>query len=399
MLRSLDDLKSFNINDRIKISRRLLGQGKISLEQARLITGLSSEYFQALFGGLGFEAKREPARRLLVTGGAGFIGSNFIHYILKKYPDYKVVNLDLLTYAGNLENLKAAAKNPNYQFVQGDIGDLEKNEVLLREEKIDVVVNFAAESHNGRAALEPDIFVKTNVLGTQMLLEAARRVGVARFHHISTCEVFGDLDLNERRAFKEGDPYLPRTPYNASKAAANHEAMAYFYTFGLPVTISHCSNNYGPYQFPEKVIPRFITNALQNETLPLFKSSQNRREWLHVEDHCRAIDLIIQRGRVGEAYNIGSGVEKSIEEIAEAVLERLGKPKFLKTYVEDRLGHDRRYLLDSSKIRTELGWKPAIAFEPGLDETVKWYMANEPWWKPLLGRGFVENYPRIEKRE
>jgi dTDP-glucose 4,6-dehydratase len=332
---------------------------------------------------------------ILVTGGAGFIGSNFIHYILKKYPDYKIVNLDLLTYAGNLENLKDIENNPNYKFVKGDIGDLEKNTTILKSEKINVVVNFAAESHNGRAMVEPDIFVKTNVLGTQMLLEASRNAGIDRFHHISTCEVFGDLALDEERAFKESDPYMPKTPYNAAKASANHEVMAYFHTFNLPVTISHCSNNYGPYQFPEKVIPRFITNAIQNQELPLFKSSQNKREWLHTKDHCGAIDLIIHKGKAGEAYNIGSGIEKNIEEIAEAVLKRLGKPDSLKTYVEDRPGHDRRYLLDLNKIKDELGWQPEIDFEKGMDEVVEWYINNESWWKPLLGKGFVENYKKI----
>lgn len=332
---------------------------------------------------------------ILVTGGAGFIGSNFIHYMFKKYPDYKIVNLDLLTYAGNLKNLKDIEKNINYKFIQGDIGNLEKNEKLLREEDINVIVNFAAESHNGRAMIEPDIFVRTNILGTQMLLEAARRVGIDRFHHISTCEVFGDLALDEERSFKETDPYLPKTPYNAAKASANHEAMAYYHTFKLPVTISHCSNNYGPYQFPEKIIPRFVTNALRDQELPLFKSSNNRREWLHTEDHCRAIDLIVHKGQAGESYNIGSGVEKSIEEIADAVLSRLQKPLTLKTYMEDRPGHDRRYLLDTAKIQKELGWNPEIDFDKGLDEVVNWYQDNEWWWNPLLGKGYVENYKKI----
>lgn len=334
--------------------------------------------------------------KLLITGGAGFIGSNFIRYWLKNYPEDKIVNLDLLTYAGNLENLKDIANNSNYKFIKGDIGNLEENKKILKTEQIDVIINFAAESHNGRAMIEPDIFVKTNVLGTQMLLEAAKEVGLKRFHHVSTCEVFGDLDLNENRVFKESDPYLPKTPYNASKAAANHEVMAYFHTFKLPVTISHCSNNFGPYQFPEKVIPRFITNLISNEKIPLFKSSQNKREWLHTEDHCRAIDLIIRKGRIGEAYNIGSGVEKSVEEIADAVLARLGKSSDFKEYVKDRPGHDRRYLLDTTKIRTELGWKPEIEFEKGMDNLVDWYIKNEWWWKPLIGKGFVENYEKIK---
>ena len=335
--------------------------------------------------------------KLLVTGGAGFIGSNFIHYWLKAHPKDEIVNLDKLTYAGNLENLKEVENNPNYKFVLGDIGDLENNKKLFKEEKIDVVVNFAAESHNGRAMIEPDIFVRTNVLGTQMLLEAAKDAAITRFHHISTCEVFGDLALDENRAFKETDPYQPKTPYNASKAGANHEVMAYYHTFKLPVTISHCANNYGPYQFPEKVIPRFISNAIDDKELPLFKSSQNRREWLHVIDHCRAIEAIIQKGKIGQAYNIGSGVEKSIEEICQAVLTRLNKPDSLKTYIEDRPGHDRRYLLDLTKIKSELGWQPTIDFKKGMDQVVEWYASNEKWWRPLIGKGFVENYKPIKR--
>lgn len=333
--------------------------------------------------------------KLLITGGAGFIGSNFIHYWLAKYPKDKIVNLDVLTYAGNLANLTDIEDNPNYKFVKGDICDLENNRKLLKDGKIDIIINFAAESHNGRAMIEPDIFIRTNVLGTQMLLEAAKDTGIERFHHISTCEIFGDLELNEDRAFKENDPYMPRTPYNASKAAANHEVMAYHYTFKLPVTISHCSNNYGRFQFPEKVIPRFITNAINNEELPLFKSSQNKREWLYVDDHCRAIDLIIKKGKIGEAYNIGSGVEKNVEEIAEAVLKRLNKPTTLKTYIEDRPGHDRRYLLDITKIK-KLGWEPEIDFEEGMDGVVDWYVKNEKWWRPLLGKGFVEYYKKVK---
>ncbi|MFA6981730.1 MAG: dTDP-glucose 4,6-dehydratase [Patescibacteria group bacterium] len=332
---------------------------------------------------------------ILVTGGAGFIGSNFIHYWLKKYPKDNIVNLDLLTYAGNLENLKDIQKDPRYSFVQGDIADTVRNTKLIKKHNIDVVVNFAAESHNGRAMTEPDIFLKTNVLGTQGLLEAVRATGIKRFHHISTCEVFGDLDLVEDRAFKESDPYKPRTPYNASKASANHVVMSYFHTYGIPVSISHCANNYGPYQFPEKVLPRFIINALKDEELPLFRSSQNRREWIHVSDHCEGIDLIIKKGKAGESYNIGTGTEKSIEEIADTVLESLSKPKSLKTYVEDRPGHDRRYLLDTSKIRKELGWKAKTSFEDGIKDTIAWYQANPSWWQPLEGKGFVENYRKI----
>lgn len=334
--------------------------------------------------------------KLLVTGGAGFIGSNFIRYWLKNNPDDKIINLDLLTYAGNLESLKDVEGNKNYQFIKGDIGDLVGNIELIKNKKIDVIVNFAAESHNGRAMIEPDIFVKTNVLGTQMLLEAARIAGIKRFHQISTCEVFGELDLDESRDFKESDPYIPRTPYNASKASANHEVMAYFHTFQIPITISHCSNNYGPYQFPEKIIPRFITNLADNKKIPLFKSSGNKREWLHTEDHCRAIELILKKGEVGEAYNIGSGVEKSIEEIADAILRGMKKDESMKMYVEDRPGHDKRYLLDTAKIRKDLGWEPKIDFEEGIDEVVQWYKNNEKWWRPLLGKGFAENYEEVK---
>lgn len=333
---------------------------------------------------------------ILVTGGAGFIGSNFIRYWLRKYPKSHVVNLDLLTYAGNLENLLDIASSPNYTFVQGDIANTTLVIELLKKNSISTVVNFAAESHNGRAMTEPDIFVKTNVLGTQGLLEACRLAGNVRLHHVSTCEVFGDLELDEQRAFKETDPYLPKTPYNASKAGANHIVMAYFHTFKLPVTISHCSNNYGPFQYPEKLIPRFITNLLLEKDIPVFKSSANKREWLYVLDHCEAIDLILHKGRVGEAYNIGSGVEKSVEEIADFILDFTHKSKSLKTYVEDRPGHDKRYLLDTTKIKVELGWEARTEFEIGMKETLEWYVSNRSIWEKLLDKGYTEEYSRVE---
>lgn len=322
------------------------------------------------------------SQTLLVTGGAGFIGSNFIRYWLKAHPEDKIVNLDVLTYAGNLANLKDIESDPRYRFVQADIGDFAKVRAAL--EGVDWVVNFAAESHNDRAIEDPGIFVKTNVLGTQILLAAAKEAAVKRFHHISTCEVFGELELDEDRLFKESDPYMPKTPYNASKAAANHVVMAYYHTFKLPVTISHCANNYGPYQFPEKVIPVFTTKALRDQSLPLFKSSQNRREWIHVLDHAKAIDVILHKGKIGEAYNVGTLVEKSVEEIADAVLATLDKPDSLKTYVPDRLQHDKRYVLDPKKIEMELGWKPEIPFEQGIRETVLWYKDHPEWWEPLL---------------
>ncbi|MDX6488118.1 MAG: dTDP-glucose 4,6-dehydratase [Gaiellaceae bacterium] len=325
--------------------------------------------------------------RLLVTGGAGFIGSNFVRYWLERHPDDTVVAYDLLTYAGNRASL--ADVDDRIAFVQGDIGDRELAEQTLRDHELDTIVNFAAESHNSLAVVDPGLFARTNVLGTQLLLEAARAVGVDRFHHISTCEVYGDLALDSDEVFTEDSPYRPRTPYNASKAAADHYVRAYHETFGIPVTITNCSNNYGPFQFPEKVIPLFATNALDDESLPLYASTQNKREWLHVLDHCSAIEAVLQRGRVGETYLVGSGVEATVEEIADRVLDALGKPQSLKTIVPDRPGHDRRYLLDSSKLRTELGWEPEFDFDDGLRATVEWYAENRAWWEPLKERAPV----------
>ena len=326
--------------------------------------------------------------RLLVTGGAGFIGSNFVHYWVERHPADEVVVYDLLTYAGNRENL--ASVEDRIAFVQGDICDRELGETTLREHGTEVVVNFAAESHNSLAVVDPTRFFRTNVLGTQTLLDASRAAGVGRFHHVSTCEVYGDLDLDTDDVFTEESPYRPRTPYNASKAGADHAVRAYFETFGLPVTITNCSNNYGPFQFPEKVVPLFTTNALDDEPLPMYASTQNKREWLHVLDHCEAIDLVLQEGRAGETYNVGSAVEATIEEIADRVLELTGKPESLKTIVPDRPGHDRRYLLDASKIATELGWTPSHGFGDGLAETVAWYAANRDWWEPLKARAPVQ---------
>jgi dTDP-glucose 4,6-dehydratase len=325
---------------------------------------------------------------VLVTGGAGFIGSNFVHYWLSHHPEDRVVVLDALTYAGNLANLEGVREA--IEFVHGDIRDQALCEQVLREHSVDVVVNFAAESHNSLAVVEPGRFFSTNVMGTQSLLEAARRAGVARFHHVSTCEVYGDLDLDSTEVFTEESPYRPRTPYNASKAGADHAVRAYFHTYGLPVTITNCANNYGPYQFPEKVIPLFITNALRDLPLPLYASTQNRREWLHVVDHCRAIDAVIRHGKEGQTYHIGSGVEASIEELADRILDLLGKPRELKTIVPDRPGHDRRYVLDWSKIRRELGWEPSVDFDEGLADTVAWYREHRSWWEPLLAKRPVE---------
>jgi dTDP-glucose 4,6-dehydratase len=324
--------------------------------------------------------------RLLVTGAAGFIGSNFVHYWSERHSDDHVVALDKLTYAGDPRNLDGLG----VRLAVADIGDLDPVERLLAEEQIDTVVNFAAESHNSLAVVDPGRFFRTNALGTQTLLEAARRQGIARFHHVSTCEVYGDLPLDSDQAFTEESPYRPRTPYNASKAAADHAARAYFETFGLPVTITNCSNNYGPRQFPEKVIPLFLTHALDDLALPLYASTQNRREWLHVDDHCRAIDLVLEQGREGETYNVGSGDERSIEQIADLVLDLTGKPESLKTIVPDRPGHDRRYLLDCTKLARELGWRPEVSFEDGLRATVQWYADNRSWWEPLKERAPVQ---------
>lgn len=325
---------------------------------------------------------------LMVTGGAGFIGSNFIRYWLERYSEDRVLNLDLLTYAGNLPNLEDVTTQfaDRYAFARGDIGNVDLVQHLLAEHQINAVVNFAAESHNSRAILDPAAFFRTNVLGTQGLMEACRREKVARVHHVSTCEVFGDLDLDSPDSFSEEHPYRPRTPYNAAKAGGDFVVRSYQETFGLPATISTCANNFGPYQFPEKLVPLFTANAIDDRPLPLYRSSQNRREWLYVTDHCQAIDLILKKGRIGELYNIGSGVEKSVEEITDYVLRLLGKPESLKTYVEDRPGHDRRYLLNSSKIRRELGWEPEVGFDEGMRRTIEWYRANESWWRPLQQR-------------
>jgi len=325
--------------------------------------------------------------RILVTGGAGFIGSAFIRYWREQHPDDQLVAYDVLTYAGTMGSL--AGVIDDIAFVEADIRDIDAAERAIDEYGIDTVVNFAAESHNSLAILDPGRFFSTNVMGTQTMLEAARRRGVGRFHHISTCEVYGDLALDATYAFNEESPYRPRTPYNASKAGSDHAVRAYSETYELPVTITNCANNYGPYQFPEKVIPLFATRALADQPLPLYASTQNRREWLHVDDHCRAIEAVLLKGRIGETYHVGSGVEASIEEIADAILAALDKPQSLKMIVPDRPGHDRRYLLDTTKIQTELGWQPTIEFAQGIADTVAWYGENESWWAPLLERSPV----------
>ncbi len=309
--------------------------------------------------------------RILITGGAGFIGSNFIHYWLKKYPLDYLFNLDLLTYAGNLENLKGVEKNKNYQFIRGDIADSDLIETILSE-KVDLIVHFAAESHVDRSITDAGAFVRTNVLGTQVLLEGARKNNI-RFHHISTDEVFGSLELDSQEKFNEKTPYDPSSPYSASKAASDHLARAYHRTYGLPVTVTNCSNNYGPRQHLEKLVPLFITNLLQNKKVPLYGDGLNVRDWLYVEDHCRAIDAVIKKGKIGETYCVGGDAEKSNLEITNLLVEKLGRDKNSIQPVEDRKGHDRRYAIDASKIKKELGWKPTVTFEEGIEKTIEWY--------------------------
>lgn len=325
--------------------------------------------------------------RLMVTGGAGFIGSNFVRYWIENHPGDDVVVYDALTYAGTLSSL--ADLEGSYKFVHGDIGDVECAKSAMEDHKIEVVVNFAAESHNSLAILDPGRFFQTNVMGTQGLLEAARHCDIERFHHVSTCEVYGDLELDSPEMFSESSPYLPRTPYNASKAGGDHAVRAYYLTYGVPISITNCSNNFGRFQFPEKVIPLFVTNALDDKELPLYASTQNKREWIHALDHASAIDLVVKSGRVGETYHVGTGVEKSIEEIADAVLDGLSKSHSLKTIVPDRPSHDKRYLLDSTKIRQELGWEPKISFEDGLNDAIEWYKSNRSWWEPLKAKAPV----------
>jgi len=314
--------------------------------------------------------------KILVTGGAGFIGSNFILYMMEKYPDYEIVNMDKLTYASNLENLKPVEKNPTYTFVHGDICD--KEIVKKAMAGCDIVVHFAAESHVDRSIDAPSVFIETNVLGTGVLLETALKLGIKRFHHVSTDEVFGTLPLdNPSEKFNEETPYSPRSPYSASKAGSDHLVRAFIETYGLPATISNCTNNYGPFQFPEKIIPLFIKNALADKPLPIYGSGAAVRDYLYVIDHCRAIDLIIHTGKVGETYCVGGDSEKNGIEIADTILGLLGKPKSLKTFVEDRKGHDMRYAMDHSKITRELGWKPTVSFEEGIKHTILWYKTHQ----------------------
>ncbi len=326
--------------------------------------------------------------KLLVTGGAGFIGSNFIHAILEKYPEYQVTNVDALTYAGNLENLRALESDQRYHFVKGDITDATLVDGLVAE--CDIVVHFAAESHVDRSIMDPSVFIETNVRGTAVLLEAARKYS-KRFHHVSTDEVFGALGADDQ-PFDETTPYDPRSPYSASKAAADHLVRAYFHTYGLPVTISNCSNNYGPYHFPEKLIPLAITNLLEEKAVPVYGDGLQVRDWLSVEDHCRAIDLILHQGKLGETYCIGGGAERENIWMVKKLIELTGKDESMIEYVEDRAGHDQRYAINFSKIQNELGWAPTVTLEEGLAKTVAWFQENENWWKNVKNGDYQKYY-------
>lgn len=330
--------------------------------------------------------------KLLVTGGAGFIGSNFILYILEKGEEYQVVNYDALTYAGNLANLKGVEDDPRYSFVKGDITD---NEAVGRvmKEGIEVVINFAAESHVDRSIMDPNTFIRTNVLGTNILLSAARENDVKLFIQISTDEVYGSLGAEG--LFTEDSILDPTSPYSASKTSADFLALAYYKTYGLPVIVTRCSNNYGPYQFPEKLIPLFITNAMEEKPLPVYGDGMNVRDWIHTVDHARAVEAVMKSGKPGEVYNIGGNNERTNIEITEYILKALDKPKSLIRYVKDRPGHDRRYAIDSSKIMSELGWKPKYGFERAMDETVSWYKENQSWWEEIKSGKYVDYYHKL----
>ena len=334
--------------------------------------------------------------KILVTGAAGFIGSNFVFHMLEAHPDYDIVGLDALTYAGNLETLASVIDHPHFKFVKADITDAKAIDKLFAEEKFDVVVNFAAESHVDRSIEDPGLFLRTNILGTQVLMDASLKYGVKRFHQVGTDEVYGDLPLDRPDLFfVETMPLTASSPYSASKASADLLAMAYHRTFGLPVTISRCSNNYGPYQFPEKLIPLMIANAQADKPLPVYGEGLNVRDWLYVEDHCRAIDLILENGKVGEVYNIGGHNEKANIEVVKIILKQLGKPESLITYVTDRKGHDQRYAIDPTKIHNELGWLPETKFEDGIRKTIQWYLDNEDWWQNIVSGEYQKYYEKM----
>lgn len=333
---------------------------------------------------------------IIVTGGAGFIGSNFIHYYLGAHPEDRVVCLDVLTYAGNLSTLAPLMENPRFRFVKADICDRAAVEKLFLEEKPDIVVNFAAESHVDRSIEDPGVFLRTNVLGTGVLMDACRKFGTRRFHQVSTDEVYGDLPLDRPDLlFTETTPIHASSPYSASKASADLLALAYYRTYGLPVTISRCSNNYGPYHFPEKLIPLMIANALNDKPLPVYGKGENVRDWLYVEDHCRAIDRILEGGRVGEVYNVGGHNEMRNIDIVKLILKELGKPESLITFVTDRKGHDLRYAIDPTKIHDELGWLPETKFADGIKKTIRWYLDNRSWWEEIISGEYRNYYERM----
>lgn len=334
--------------------------------------------------------------KILVTGGAGFIGCNFVYYMLEKHTDYEIVCLDALTYAGNLKSLDAAMKNPNFKFVKGSIADKTLVDELFLKEKFDVVVNFAAESHVDRSIENPFIFLETNVMGTACLLEASKKYGVKRYHQVSTDEVYGDLPLDRPDLFFTEDlPLVTSSPYSASKASSDLLTLAFHRTYGLPVTISRCSNNYGPYQFPEKLIPLMIVRALEDESLPVYGEGLNVRDWLYVEDHCKAIDLIIHNGKIGEVYNVGGHNEKQNIEVVKTILRSLSKPESLITYVKDRAGHDLRYAIDPSKISSQLGWEPETDFDSGMQKTIQWYLDNTEWIDEIKSGEYAEYSRRV----
>ena len=333
---------------------------------------------------------------VIVTGGAGFIGGNFVYYMLQNHPEDRVVCVDCLTYAGNLSTLKEALKNPNFRFCKINICDRPAVYALFEEEHPDVVINFAAESHVDRSIENPEVFLQTNILGTAVMMDACRKYGVARFHQVSTDEVYGDLPLDRPDLFfTEETPIHTSSPYSSSKASADLLALAYHRTYGLPVTVSRCSNNYGPYHFPEKLIPLMIVNALADKPLPVYGEGLNVRDWLYVEDHCRAIDLIVRKGRVGEVYNVGGHNEMRNIDIVKLICKELGKPESLITHVTDRKGHDMRYAIDPTKIHNELGWLPETKFADGIQKTIQWYLDNREWWEGIISGEYQEYYARM----
>ncbi|MBS5582987.1 MAG: dTDP-glucose 4,6-dehydratase [Megasphaera sp.] len=335
---------------------------------------------------------------IIITGGAGFIGSNFIFHMLKSHPEDDIICLDKLTYAGNLSTLAPIMDNAHFRFVHADICDSKAVDALFEEEHPDMVVNFAAESHVDRSIENPQIFLETNIIGTSVLMDACRKYGIKRFHQVSTDEVYGDLPLDRPDLFfTETTPIHTSSPYSSSKASADLLVLSYYRTYGLPVTISRCSNNYGPYHFPEKLIPLMIINALHDEPLPVYGDGQNVRDWLYVEDHCRAIDLILQKGRVGEVYNVGGHNEMKNIDIVKLICKALGKPESLINYVKERKGHDRRYAIDPAKIHRELGWLPETKFADGIEKTIKWYLEHEDWWQPIVTGEYQHYYEKMYK--